>query len=145
MNNIRGATGIAAIVLGALMVVGGIGTWFLVSGTLADQNITVSDDAPFAAGEPVDGPLSAYAQAEVIEQHTLDATEGQTYAELERDDPLRETAMNSSFLQTSLFTSVLAFGVSAMAVAGGILFILIGLGIRDVEQRTAAPAQRMTA
>jgi hypothetical protein len=143
--NIRGATGIAAIVLGALMVLGGIGTWFLVSNTLADQNITVSDGAPFAEGELVDGPLSAYAQAEVIEQHTLEATEGQTYAELERDDPLRETAMNSSFLQTSLFTSVLAFGVSAMAVAGGILFILIGLGIRDVEQRTAAPAQRMTA
>jgi hypothetical protein len=53
--------------------------------------------------------------------------------------------MNSSFLQTSLFTSVLAFGVSAMAVAGGILFILIGLGIRDVDQRTGAPAQRTTA
>lgn len=28
-----------------------------------------------------------------------------------------------------------AFGVSAMAVAVGILFILIGLGIRDVSER----------
>lgn len=42
----------------------------------------------------------------------------------------------TGFLQASLFTSVLAFGVSAMAVAGGVLFILIGIGIRDVAERT---------
>lgn len=143
--NLRGATAIVSIVLGALMVVGGIGTWFLVSGTLADQKITVADDASFAAGETVDGPISAYAQAEIIEKHALDATEGKTYAELDREDPLRAVAMNASFLQASLFTSVLAFGVSAMAVAGGIMFIMIGLGIRDVEQRTAASGSYTSA
>ena len=61
--------------------------------------------------------------------------DGKTYAELDREDPLREVAMNSSFLQASLFTSVLAFGVAAMAVAVGLLFVLIGLGIRDVSHR----------
>ena len=35
----------------------------------------------------------------------------------------------------SLFTSVVAFGVAAMAIAVGVLFILIGLGIRDVARR----------
>ena len=40
--------------------------------------------------------------------------------------------MTSSFLQASLFTSVLAFGVAAMAIGMGILFMFIGLGIRDV-------------
>ena len=143
--NIRGATAIASIVLGALMIVGGIGTWFLVSGTLADQNITVSGDAQFAAGDLVDGPISAYAQAEIIEKHALDSTNGLTYAELDREDPLRATAMNASFLQASLFTSVLAFGVSAMAMAGGVLFVLIGLGIRDVEQRTTSGAAAAVA
>jgi hypothetical protein len=39
-----------------------------------------------------------------------------------------------------LFTSVLAFGVSAMAAGMGILFILIGLGMRDVRQ-LAEPAR----
>ena len=136
MNSLRGATSIAAIVLGALMVLGGIGTWLLVSSTLAEQNITVADDAPCQAGELVDGPYEAYCQAEIIDQHALEATGGQTYAELDREDPLRQVAMNSSFLQASLFTSVLAFGVSAMAIAGGVLFILIGLGIRDVAART---------
>jgi putative effector of murein hydrolase LrgA (UPF0299 family) len=42
--------------------------------------------------------------------------------------------MNASFLQASLFTSILAFGVSAMAIGMGVLFVLIGLGIRDVRQ-----------
>ncbi len=58
---------------------------------------------------------------------------------MDREDPLREVAMNASFLQSSLFTSVLAFGVAAMAVAVGLLFVLIGLGIRDVAERTTEP------
>lgn len=128
----RKYTSLAAIVLGALMVIGGAVTWTMVSTTLADQNIVIPDDGCLA-GEVVDGPFTAWCQADIIQQHTLEATGGQTYAELDRDDPVRETAMNSSFLQASLFTSILAFGVSAMAAAVGVLFVLIGLGIRDVS------------
>jgi hypothetical protein len=51
---------------------------------------------------------------------------------------MREVAMNASFLQASLFTSVVAFGVAAMAAGMGVIFVLIGLGIRDVEARTPA-------
>lgn len=43
--------------------------------------------------------------------------------------------MNASFLQASLFTSVVAFGVAAMAFGMGVLFVLIGLGIRDVRRQ----------
>ena len=129
----RTAAWISAVVLGALMVVGGIVTWTVVSSTLSDQRITVAEDADCLAGDDVNGPFSAYCQAKVIDKHTLDITGGKTYAELDREDPLRDTAMNSAFLQASLFTSVLAFGVSAMAIAMGLLFILIGLGIRDVS------------
>ncbi len=129
----RTAAWISSVVLGVIMVVGGVVTWTVVSSTLADQRITVSDDADCLAGDDVNGPFSAYCQAKVIDKHTLDITEGKTYAELDREDPLRDTAMNSAFLQASLFTSVVAFGVAAMAVAMGLLFILIGLGIRDVS------------
>lgn len=129
----RTAAWISSVVLGVIMVVGGVVTWTVVSSTLADQRITVSDDADCLAGDDVNGPFSAYCQAKVIDKHTLDITEGKTYAELDREDPLRDTAMNSAFLQASLFTSVVAFGVAAMAVAMGLLFVLIGLGIRDVS------------
>jgi len=120
------------------MIVGGIATCFVVSDTLSDQQITTSEDACLP-GRSVSGPFTAYCEAKVIEQHALEATEGLYYAELDREDPLRETAMNAAFLQSSLFTSVVAFGVAAMAVAVGLLFILIGLGIRDVAERTTAP------
>lgn len=127
---------IASVVLGIVLVIGGVATWIVVSDTLADQNITVSEDASCLAGDEVNGPLSAYCEAQIIEQHALDATGGKTYAELDREDPLRQTAMNASFLRASLFTSVVAFGVAGMAVLMGVVFVLIGLGIRDVAERT---------
>lgn len=130
--NARKFASIGAIFLGALLIVGGIATWAIVRDTLADQRITTSSDACLP-DRAVKGPFTAYCQAKVIEKHTLDITEGQTYAELDREDPRRATAMNSSFLQASLFTSILAFGVSAMAIGIGVLFLLIGLGIRDVS------------
>lgn len=134
----RRTASVAAIVLGVLLLIGGIGTWVVVSNTLADQKIVTSDDACLP-GRTVQDPFTAFCQAQVIEKHTLEITGGQTYAELDQDDPLREVAMNSAFLQSSLFTSILAFGVAAMAAGMGVLFILIGLGIRDVAERTTEP------
>ncbi len=137
----RRIASIGAIALGILLVLGGIGTWAMVSTTLAEQRITTPDDACLPGSE-VRGPFTAYCQAEVIQEHALEATGGMTFAELDREDPLRETAMQASFLQASLFTSVLAFGVAAMAIGMGVLFVLIGLGIRDVKQRVEELAPR---
>ena len=115
-------------------------TWVMVSNTLAEQNITVSDDASCLGGDEVDGPFSAYCEAMIIEQHALDATGGLHYAELDREDPLRQVAATAAYLRSSLFTSVVAFGVAGMAILIGILFTLIGMGIRDVAQRTVPAA-----
>jgi hypothetical protein len=132
--SVRKIASVGYIVLGVLLVLGGIVTWILVSSTLKDQKITTADDACLA-GRTVAGPFTAYCQAKVIEKHTLESTDGLTYAELEREDPRRETALTSSFLQSSLFTSVVAFGVAAMAAGMGVLFVLIGLGMSDVDRR----------
>lgn len=134
-----------SVVLGSILIIGGVATWIVVSTTLADQKITVSDDASCLAGDEVDGPFSAYCQAKVIDKHALAATGGLRYAQLDQDDPKRQTAMTASFLQASLFTSVVAFGVAAMAIAVGVLFILIGLGIRDVANRIRDLAGRTPA
>ena len=125
-----------AIILGIVLIAGGAVTWYVVSDTLAAENITVSDDAGCLAGDDVNGPFSAYCEADIINEHALDATGGLTYAEMDRDDPLRQVAMNASFLRASLFTSVVAFGVAAMAIGMGVIFILIGLGMRDVSHLT---------
>ena len=134
-----------SIVIGSLLIIGGVATWVVVSTTLADQKITVSDDASCLAGDEVNGPFSAYCEAMVIDKHALAATGGLRYAELDREDPKRQTAMTASFLQASLFTSVVAFGVAAMAIAIGVLFILLGLGIRDVASRIGEVAGRTAA
>ena len=128
---LRKLASVASIVLGVLMIVGAAATWLTVRAELDEQNIVTPDDACLPERQ-VTGPFTAYCEAEVIDKHAREATGGLTYAELERDDPRRETAMNASFLRASLYTSVVAFGVAAMAGAMGLLFILIGLGMRDV-------------
>ena len=126
----RTVAAITAIVVGIVMAVAGVVTWFVISSTLADQKITVAEDANCAAGDDVNGPISAFCQADIIDQHTLGITGGLTYAELEQDDPNRAVAMDSAFLQASLFTSVVAFGVAGMAFVLGIVLALIGLALR---------------
>ena len=126
----RKVAAIMAIVVGVVMAVAGVITWVVISTTLADQKITVADDANCAAGDDVNGPISAYCQADIIDHHTLEITGGKTYAELDREDPNRGVAMDSDFLQASLFTSVVAFGVAAMAVALGVVLTLIGFALR---------------
>jgi hypothetical protein len=126
----RKVAGITAIVVGIIMAIAGVAAWVVVGNTLADQKIVVSSDADCLADDDVNGPFSAYCQAMVINKHTLGITGGNTYAELEKDDPNRATAMDSAFLQASLFTSVVAFGVAAMAFVLGIVLTLIGFAIR---------------
>ncbi len=134
----RKLASIGSLVLGILLIIGSIGTWTMVSSTLADQRITTPDDAVCLADRDVTGPFTAFCQARTIDRNVLEITDGQTYAELDREDERRATAQNASFLQASLFTSVLAFGVSAMALGMGVLFVLIGLGIRDVQSQVTA-------
>ena len=128
-------TGIVGIIIGALMIIGGIAAWVGVTIQLSEENITVSDDAAFAQGAPVTDPLTAWAQAEVIQKHALEATGGKTYAELDQDDPLRETAATASYLRTSLFTSIVAFGVALLAAGTGVIAILYGWSLLALGRR----------
>jgi hypothetical protein len=135
-------------IAGAILLVGGAATWYTVSDQLAAENITVTDDASCQAGQAVNGPLEAYCMAEIINHHALEATGGKTYAQLDREDPLRATAMNASFLRASLFTSVVSFGVAAFAMGVGVISILVGVGISALDRRTrvaAAESEAVTA
>ncbi|MEV6305723.1 aromatic ring-opening dioxygenase LigA [Actinoplanes sp. NPDC051861] len=124
--------GLLTIIAGAVLFVAGVITYTTVSSTLSDQQITVSEDADNFAGSHVDQPWEAYAEAMVIAEHADEMAGGKTYAQLPRDDPNRESVMNASFLQASLFTSVVAFGVAALAAGLGIIFVLIGMALRRV-------------
>ena len=122
--------GTLVVVAGLVLGAAGAGTWAMVQTSLADEQITVAEDAARFGGEKVDGPLTAYYEADVIEHHALEASGGKTYAELDREDPVREVVMNGSFLRASLFTSVVSFGIAAMAMGLGVVFVLVGVALR---------------
>ena len=115
------------------------------------------------AGKPVAGPFTAYAQAAAINHHALDGANGRTYAQIGADatalkakltaagvskddiakDPgvvalaaTRTNTMNGSFLRASLFTSVISFGVAALAMGLGVLFALLGFALIKVSSAT---------
>ncbi len=136
--------GIISAVAGLVLIIAGGVTWGMVSSQLADEHITVSEDAANFAGSDVTTPWAAFAQADIIRHHALEATEGKTYAQLEQDDPIRATAMNASFLRGSLFTSVVAFGVAALVIGLGIMFILIGYALYALAGRRAAVVETAT-
>lgn len=129
--------GLLTMIAGAIMIIAGGFTYYTVSSQLASQNITVSGDASCQAGQKVNGPVEAYCQAQIIDKHALKATGGKTYSELDREDPKRPTAMNGALLQSALYTSVVSFGVAAMAMGLGAILVLVGAALRALAPTTA--------
>lgn len=137
MNRLPRIVAIVLMLGGLVMIAAGSVTYYLVQRELSDENITVSDDAENFAGDEVQGPLTAYSEATVIKKHASEIADGATYAELERDDPRRETVAQASFLRASLFTSVVAFGIAILVIGLGLLFILVGIAILAIDRRIA--------
>jgi uncharacterized membrane protein len=121
--------------IGALLVAAGVVAYATVSSTLAAERIVVADDAPCLGGQVVSGPMAAYCQAAAVSRHTLDATGGKTYAELDPTDPRRDIALNGSLVRASLLASVVAFGIALMAMGIGIALALIGVTLMSMAQR----------
>lgn len=129
--------GLLGVVAGVIMLLVGGVAWGTVSSQLSEENITVAEDAEFLAGATVDNPFAAYAQANIINHHAMKASGGKTYAELPQDDPTRPTVMTASLLRASLFTSIVAFGVSVFAMGLGVLLALFGWAILSLVQASA--------
>jgi len=156
-NGVR-LVGLLTIIAGLVLILAGGVTWGAITSQLASENITVPDDAAFAAGSKVNNPISAFAQADIINKHALKGSDGLTYAELGAKASEAEKAgaseeevaeiraqrtsvMNGSFLRASLFTSVVAYGIAALVIGLGVLFILVGWALRRLVPVTpVAPA-----
>lgn len=145
--------GVVSFVMGILFVLTGGVVWGVVTSQLAAERITVPDDAAFMQGATVADPLSALAQADIINKHAMAGSEGRTYAELgtlareataagntELATELtqqRTSVMNASFLRASLFTSVLSYGVCLFAIGVGLTLLVLGWALMSVAKQTA--------
>ena len=126
---------VSLIVLGAVFVAAGLYTVYRgfdardqVETELVAQNIVTPGDASIPNALVRDIP-TARAMSDIIEVHAMEATGGLTYAEMDRDDPARQTALNAANLRTSLYTSIMAFEVGTLVVGLGLMIVVMGLAV----------------
>ena len=139
-RSVRGRA-IFTIICGILLMLVGVLAWIYTAWELSSQHITVAANdygglMSLFSGRAVNNPLAAIAQAQVINEHTIAATGGRTFAQIPAaEDAVRATAQTSAFLQSSLFTSVLAFALSLLVFGLGVLFVVIGSALAHLSSR----------
>lgn len=96
-----------------------------VSAMLKAEAITTPEDASIPNVPVIDG-VTARSQADIIQKHALTATKGKTYAQMERTDPARQTALTASSLRTALLSAELAWNTATFVIGVGALIAAIG-------------------
>jgi hypothetical protein len=160
--------GIAASIV---LIAFGIGALYMgidgrgyVRDNLASEKIVGTEDSTIP-GQLVDTGAEAQAFATVIRKHTLEATGGQTYSEMERfigkdgkptsdesaaainqdtgkpvENGLRNMWINATALTTALNTAYFAEQVATFAIVMGIAMLLAGLGFAVLTVKVLIPA-----
>jgi hypothetical protein len=170
MSKLVTYAGIAASVVLIAFGIGSIVVGFdgrdRVQSDLARERIVGTDDSTIP-GQLVDTGSEAQAFADVMRQHTLEATGGKTYAEMGRfldangnetsdeaqaaKDPktgqpvengLRNMWVNETALTTALNTAYFAESVATFAIVMGAAMLLTGIGFLVVVIRLLVPMAR---
>ena len=159
------AASIVLIAFGIGAIYMGIDGRSQVRSDLAREQIVGTEDSTIP-GQKVDTGSEAQAFAAVIRKHTLEATGGQTYAQMGRfigkdgkptsdesaaaineetgkpvENGLRNMWINATALSTALNTAYFAESVATFAIVMGIALLLAGLGFGVLTLRALAPAQ----
>jgi hypothetical protein len=161
----------AGIVASVVLILFGAGSIYMgvdgrdqVRGDLAREMIVGTDDSAIA-GQKVDTGSEAQEFAATIRKHTLESTEGLTYAQMGRfldengeptsdeaaaaKDPktgqpvengLRNLWVTSTALSTALNTAYFAESVATFAIVMGVALMLAGIGFLVLTIRVLSPA-----
>ncbi len=119
------ALGVVFLAAGVYMISEGQNAKNEVRDAIVAENIITAEDASIP-NVLVDSAATARAEADVIEKHSLEITGGKTYAELDRDDPARDTAFTAANLRTGLNLAVMGFEVSDLVIGLGAFMVVIG-------------------
>ena len=157
------AASIVLIVLGVGALVAGVAGREKVRSDLAREQIVGTPDSSIP-GQKVDTGGEAKAFAAVMRKHTLEATGGQTYAQMGRfldesgkptgdesaaakdpktgepvANPARDIWISSTAFQTALNTAYFAESVSLFVIASGGALLLVGIGFLILTIRLLKP------
>nr|PZN31579.1 MAG: hypothetical protein DIU67_09490 [Actinomycetota bacterium] len=147
---------IVAFAVGIGSIIGGVfGAWYTWD-QAARQNITTPEDAPIP-NTPVRGPLSMWAQSDIITHHQLDRTGGLYYSEMPRLVPqldengqpvldengeqvmvpneARASWLDATTLTTALNLGIISYALSAFAMAVGVTLTLVGYVFLRIRRR----------
>ena len=163
------AASIVLIAFGIGAVYMGIDGRSQVRSDLAREQIVGTADSTIP-GQKVDTGAEAQAFAAVIRKHTLEATGGQTYAQMDRfldkngkptsdeklaaidpesgkpvENGLRNMWVNATALSTALNTAYFAESVATFAIVMGIALLLSGHRLPDPHAPRAEPGHRPQA
>jgi hypothetical protein len=142
-NRMFAVVALVAIVVGLGSVLGGLGGMIYTYQNAAVENINTPADARIAEA-PVRGPLTMWAQADIITTHQLNRTEGLRYAEMPQRVPQLDEAGNpvigddgepvlvpnaarASWINATALTTVLSLGIMAYALS--LFAIVMGVSV----------------
>ena len=159
------AASIVLIAFGIGAIYMGINGRSQVRNDLAAEQIVGTDDSTIP-GQSVDTGSEAQAFAAVIRKHTLEATGGQTYSQMERfigkdgkptsdekaaaineatgkpvENGLRNMWVTATALTTALNTAYFAEQVATFAIVMGVALLLAGLGFGILTLRVLVPEE----
>ena len=161
----------AGIVASVILIMFGVGATYMgidgrdrVRSDLAREMIVGTEDSSIA-GQKVDTGSEAQTFAATIRKHTLESTEGLTYAQMDRfldengkptsdeskaainpetgkpvENGLRNLWVTSTALSTALNTAYFAESVATFAIVMGIAMLLSGIGFLVLTVRVLLPA-----
>jgi hypothetical protein len=157
------AASIILIILGVGAMVAGVAGREKVQSDLAREQIVGTPDSTIP-GQKVDTGGEAKAFAAVMRKHTLEATGGQTYAQMGRfldesgkptsdekaaavdpksgepvENPARNIWISSTAFQTALNTAYFAESVATFVIAIGGAMLLVGIGFLILTVRLLKP------
>ena len=86
MKKLLITSAVLAIVAGIVLVAGGVWGIYFTYKNIAEEKIVTPKDSAIPE-QPVRGPLTLKAQADIIREHTLKMTGGKTFSEMSRQIP----------------------------------------------------------
>lgn len=140
-------SGMFAILVGTILVLGGLWAMNFTYQNIAREKIVTPGDARIP-NEKVLGPMTLKAQSDIIREHTLKITGGKTYAEMPRqipkldsdgkevldkdnkvvmiDNAQRNIWITATSLTTALHLAILSYAFSLFTILFGLISIWTG-------------------